>query len=248
MDCALAIEGLSKSYSGKQVLQDVNLTIDKGECLGLIGKNGSGKSTLINMIIDVVKPDKGQIRIFGEYINDEEVEVKKKIGVLPEFNPVIDEFSVQDYLEYVGLIYQLKQDVIWQRSEYLIDYFFEETPDPKKPVGQFSKGMKLKTGLCAALIHKPQLLILDEPFDGMDVFSSKNLVDFLDDYRKKGNAILVSSHDMLFMEKIATKVSVIRDQQLLHIDLQEIASNGNSFEEYVANRMGYNPKEVKEFF
>lgn len=103
----------------------------------------------------MVKPDKGQIRIFGEYINDEEVEVKKKIGVLPEFNPVIDEFSVQDYREYVGLIYQLEQDVIWQRSEYLIDYFFKETPDPKKPVGQFSKGMKLKTDLCAALIHNP---------------------------------------------------------------------------------------------
>ena len=247
MGSVLTIQGLSKSYSGKQILKDVQLNIGSGECLGLIGKNGSGKSTLINMIIDIVKPDRGSVHVFGEYINDENVQIKQRLGVLPEFNPVIEEFSVQDYLEYVGLIYQLGPDLIRQRSDYLIEYFFEEAPDPKKSIGHFSKGMKLKTGLCAALIHKPELLILDEPFDGMDVFSSKNLVEFLNDYRLKGNTILVSSHDMLFMEKIVTQVAVIKDQVLHHISGEEIAGSGYPFEEYVAEQMGYNPKEVKEF-
>ncbi len=247
MQQVLTIEGLSKRFGKKNVLTDVNLTIDKGECLGLIGKNGSGKSTLINIIIDVVKPDSGSILIFDEYINDEQVEVKKKIGVLPEFNPVIEEFSLQDYLEYVGLIYQLDKELIKTRSEYLIDYFFEEEPDQKKSIGQFSKGMKMKTGLCAALIHKPEFLILDEPFDGMDMFSSKNLVEFLNDYRERGNTILVSSHDMLFMERIVTKVSVIKEDILQTISKEEILLSGEGFEEYVAERMGYNPKEIKEF-
>ncbi len=247
MAYVLEIEGLSKSFAKKSVLEEINLQIDEGECLCLIGKNGSGKSTLINMIVDVVKPNSGSIEILGGNISDEAIQIKKEIGVLPEFNPIIEEFSVQDYLEYVGLIYKLDKELIKTRSAFLIDYFFEDAPDPKKSIGQFSKGMKLKVGICAALIHKPKLLILDEPFDGMDMFSSQNLVDFLNDYRSKGNSVFVSSHDMLFMEKIATKVAIIRDQKLFNFTLEQIEDSGKDFESFVSEHLGYNPKEIKDF-
>ncbi len=243
----LEIEELSKSFAKKSILENINIQVAEGDCLCLIGKNGSGKSTLINMIIDVVKPDSGAIDIFGGSISNEVIQIKKQIGVLPEFNPIIEEFSVQDYLEYVGLIYKLDKELIKTRSAFLIDYFFEDPPDAKKSIGQFSKGMKLKVGICAALIHKPKLLILDEPFDGMDMFSSQNLVDFLNDYRSKGNSVFVSSHDMLFMEKIATKVSIIRDQKLFNFTLEQIDESGKGFESFVSEQLGYNPKEIKEF-
>lgn len=242
----LNISNISKSFKENIVLKKVCLTVKEGECHCLIGKNGSGKSTLINILIDVMEPDTGNITFWGEDINSSN-SIKSKIGVLPEFNPVIDEFNIYDYLKYIGLLYGLDDELIKKRCEYLIEYFFEDTPKKKKPIGQFSKGMKLKTGICAALIHKPQLLILDEPFDGLDVFSANSLVTFLNEYRKEGNSIFVSSHDMLFMEKIATHVSVIKDKEVLNFPVSEFKRNGKPFEEHVSAVMGYNPKEVKVF-
>jgi ABC-2 type transport system ATP-binding protein len=243
----LKVSQVSKSFGSELVLYKVSMSISRGECHCLIGRNGSGKSTLINMIINLIEKDEGTIQVFdSDYENEPEL-IKKNIGVLPEFNPVIEEFSVQDYLEYIGLIYDLKKELIASRIQFLVEYFFEKEPDARKPISQFSKGMKLKTGLCAALMHKPKLLILDEPFDGLDIFSSNNLVEFLNDYRSKGNAILVSSHDMLFMDKIASHVSVIHGTNLLNIAYAELTQNGKSFEKKVAEIMGYNPKEIREF-
>ncbi|MCG8373031.1 MAG: ABC transporter ATP-binding protein [Balneolales bacterium] len=243
----LDIECITKKKKKKEVLKKVNLKIEAGECHCLIGKNGSGKSTLINMIIDVVEPDEGIIKFSGDFLNDPASAVKSKIGVLPEFNPVIDEFSIQDYLEYVGLIYKMDKELIRKRSEFLIQFFFEEPPSSKKIIGSFSTGMKMKTGIWAALVHKPELLILDEPFDGMDIFSANNMVSFLNDYKEKGNAILVSSHDMLYMEKVATHVSIIKDAEILSFPMSYFHANNSSFEKQISELLGYNPKELPEF-
>ncbi|NGP88464.1 ABC transporter ATP-binding protein [Fodinibius halophilus] len=243
----LRIKNLHKTFGDQVVLQDIALTIKQGECHGLIGKNGSGKSTLINIIVNLLPPDGGTIELFGKKWHDHPQAIKKKIGVLPEINPVIDEFSVQDYLEYVGLIYGMNQELIQSRTEYLINYFFEDVPSPSKSIGQYSKGMKLKTGICAALIHKPKFLILDEPFDGLDVFSSKNLAAFLNDYRAKGNTVLVSSHDLLYMDKIASHIDLIKGAELLHLAKEDVQNNGKSFEDEISDRLGYKPKELGEF-
>lgn len=243
----LDITNLAKTYGKTTILKDVCLKVLPSECHCLIGKNGSGKSTLINMIIDVVEPDKGFITFAGEALNEPGSKVKSKIGVLPEFNPIVDEFSIQDYLEYVGMIYNLDKMLIKKRSETLIQYFFESTPDRRKTIGSFSKGMKLKTGICAALIHKPELLILDEPFDGMDIFSANNLVAFLNDYKEKGNSILVSSHDMLYMEKIATHISIIKDTEVVSIPMDHFRNSTSSFEAQVSEILGYDPKKLIEF-
>lgn len=243
----LTLTDIKKSFGKKEVLKNVSLEVKAGECHCLIGKNGSGKSTLINMIIDVVEPDEGMIRFSGDFLNDPTSSVKSKIGVLPEFNPVVDEFSIQDYLEYVGLIYRMDKELIEKRSKFLMDYFFESPPKRKKTIGSFSKGMKLKTGICAALIHKPEMLVLDEPFDGMDIFSANNLVSFFNDYKKKGNGILVSSHDMLYMEKIATHVSIIKDAEVSSFPMEYFFEKESSFEEQVSEFLGYNTKALIEF-
>ncbi len=243
----LQVQNVRKSFGDNLVLKDAGLEIGEGECHGLIGKNGSGKSTLINMIINLVEPDEGNIRLFDSGFEKRPDEIKKKIGVLPEFNPLVEEFSLPDYLEYIGLIYGLERELIASRTEFLTDYFFEDVPGPKKPISDFSKGMKLKAGVCAALMHKPKLLILDEPFDGLDVFSSNNLVEFLNDYRNRGNSILASSHDILFMDKIVTHVSIIRDEELLNFTKEELIKKEQPFDKQVADIMGYNPKTIQEF-
>lgn len=243
----LKVSNVSKSFGKNAVLEKVGLEINKGECHCLIGKNGSGKSTLINMIIDVVKPDEGEITFWGDKISDSNSNIKSRIGVLPEFNPVIDEFSIQDYLEYVGVIYNVEKTIIKKRSDYLINYFFDNPPEKKKSIGEFSKGMKLKTGICASLIHKPKMIILDEPFEGLDVLSANNMTAFLNDYIRSGNSVFISSHDMLFVEKIATHVSLIKGKELLNFSFSDFQRNGYSFEEQVSSILGYNPKALKPF-
>lgn len=243
----LSLKNVSKSYGENKILENVRLEMNEGNCLCLIGKNGSGKSTLINIIIDLIKADTGDISFWGENLFDPNSKVKKRIGVLPEFNPIIDEFSLQDYLDYVGLIYQVDKSILKQRSSYLIDYFFDAPPKKNKLIGEFSKGMKLKTGICAALIHKPDMIIFDEPFDGLDVFSANNLSAFLNDYVKNGNSVFLSSHDMLFIEKIATHVSLIKDSKVLNFSVSEFLKNGYSFEEHVSSILGYESKLIKPF-
>lgn len=243
----LKISDISKAYDRKnKVLTNVNMEISPKECHSLIGKNGAGKSTLINIIIDLVEADSGQVEIFSNK-NEVSGNYKKYIGVLPELNPLIEEFNLRDYLEYVGLIYRLDEQLIKRRSDYLIDYFFDEEQIGSKVIGEFSKGMKLKAGICAALINKPKVLILDEPFEGLDIFSAKNLVTFLNDYRDKGNAILVSSHDMLFIEKISTNISVIKQTEVFNYTVAEIEALQGNFEESITGLLGYDPKEIKEF-
>lgn len=243
----LKVSDISKSFGKLDVLTGVNLEVKSGECLCIIGKNGSGKSTLINMIVNLIEPDSGEIFFWEDKIDNPNSNIKSRIGVVPEFNPVIDEFNLQDYLEYVGVIYGLGNDVIERRSGYLIDFFFDEAPGKKKTIGQFSKGMKLKAGICAALIHKPELVILDEPFDGLDMVSANHLITFLKEYRQEGNAVFLSSHDMLFVEKIATHVSLIKGTEVLSFSISDFKQNGRSFEEQVSSILGYNPKELKPF-
>lgn len=243
----LKVLNVSKSFGENTVLEKVGLEINEGECHCLIGRNGSGKSTLINMIIDVVKPDEGEITFWGDKISDSNSTIKSRIGVLPEFNPIIDEFSIQDYLEYVGVIYSLEKTIIKKRSDYLINFFFDDLPEKKKSIGEFSKGMKLKTGICASLIHKPKMVILDEPFEGLDVLSANNMIAFLKDYIRNGNSVFISSHDMLFVEKIATHVSLINGKELLNFSVSDFQKNGRSFEEQVSSILGYNPKVLTPF-
>lgn len=245
----LSVNNLSKVYMVDVVFSDVTFSVGEGECYCLIGKNGSGKSTLINILTNLIGYNSGSIAIFGKSYADDAHYIKERIGVLPEFNPVIAEFSTKEYLEYVGYLYNLEKEVIYKRIDTLVDFFFEDYSIMDKPVEHFSKGMKLKLGLCAALIHKPKLLLLDEPFDGLDVISSNKLSSFLNSYRKQGNAIFLSSHNMLYLEKVATHIGVLNSGKLpLSKSLVEI-TNGeeNSLEEKIIQVLGYQSEDIVEF-
>ncbi|MTI89029.1 MAG: ABC transporter ATP-binding protein [Balneolaceae bacterium] len=233
MKSILQVDKVSKSFSNNNILKDISFTIEKGECYCLVGKNGSGKSTLINIIIDFLNPDGGEI----SFLNESFFQNREMAGVLPEMNPLLEEFRLIDFLEYVGTIYKVPKGKLHQRINFLIDLFFDDQEVEGKLLKEFSKGMRLKAGIVAAVLHEPTLLILDEPFDGLDLASCNILVSFLDEFIRSGNSVLLASHNIVYCEKIATHVLMLREGYVEIVEKEEILKEQNDFINYLSNKM-----------
>ncbi|GHA78144.1 ABC transporter ATP-binding protein [Pontibacter akesuensis] len=224
---SIEINGLSKVFGKKHVLQDISLTVAPGQIYCLLGKNGVGKSTFLNCILDMVKPDSGSITLFGKDYHKHQLEVKQNLGALCEDNPLIEEFTGVDYLNFVAKLYRLSPDEAEERISSLINYFFTDKESLHKNVAGYSTGMKKKVGVAAAMLHKPQVLLLDEPFTGLDPIAAQLLVQLIRSYRNPNRVILISSHDLNYVEKIATHIGVLNDGHLLYNgSLQEFTMNG----------------------
>lgn len=245
----LKLHKVKKKFKKKTVLRDVSITVNENECYCLVGKNGAGKSTIINIIIDILSYDEGIVELFDTNYEEDPIYIKKNIGVLPEFNPVIEEFTGMDYLKYVGLIYEIQEQLIEKRIRLLIQHFFEDGLEMDKKIDEYSRGMKIKIGICAAIIHKPKILILDEPFENLDPVASKILANFLIDYRKQGNCILVSSHDMNYVEKIATHIGVLHNTQIIFggVLKELMKQSNNQLDDYLTRILGHSPKTLIDY-
>jgi ABC-2 type transport system ATP-binding protein len=211
----IQIADLTKNYGKSTILDGVNLTIDAGQVYGLLGKNGAGKTTLINLILDLIEKDKGTIKIFGSDHRQLDQSAKRKIGVVGEDLALIEEISGYEFLAFVGKIYKIPSETLKKRIKDLFDYFFEDPADLKKNIARYSTGMKKKIAFCASVIHTPSLLILDEPFSGLDPFVANQMVTFLKRYQRADRAILISSHDLSYVEKVSTHIGVLDDRRLV---------------------------------
>ncbi|PTX21161.1 ABC-2 type transport system ATP-binding protein [Pontibacter mucosus] len=226
---SIEISGLSKRFGKKQVLQELDLTIESGQIYCLLGKNGVGKSTFLNCLLDLVQPDSGSITLFGKDYHRHQLEVKQNLGALCEDNPLIEEFTGMEYLGFVARLYKLPAAEAEERIKSLVNYFFTDKESLHKNVAGYSTGMKKKVGIAAAMLHKPQVLILDEPFTGLDPIAAQLLVQLIRSYRNSNRVILISSHDLNYVEKIATHIGVLNDGQLMYNgSVQEFTMNGAS--------------------
>lgn len=226
---SIEITGLSKTFGKKQVLQELSLTVESGQIYCLLGKNGVGKSTFLNCILDLVQPDSGSISLFGKDYHQHQLEVKQNLGALCEDNPLIEEFTGMEYLSFVAKLYKLPVAEAEQRISSLVNYFFTDKESLHKNVAGYSTGMKKKVGIAAAMLHKPQVLILDEPFTGLDPIAAQLLVQLIRSYRNANRVILISSHDLNYVEKIATHIGVLNDGQLMYNgSVQEFTMNGSN--------------------
>ena len=163
---SLEIINLTKKFKEQTALNNVNIQINKNEIIGLLGPNGAGKSTLMKSIVGVIKIDEGNILFNGKDITENEIYTKKKIGFLPENNPLYQEMYVKEYLQFVANIHQISSEKV----EEIID-LVGITPEKTKKISQLSKGYKQRVGLAQAILHAPDLLILDEPTNGLDPIS-----------------------------------------------------------------------------
>lgn len=226
---SIEIKGLSKAYGRKHVLQTLDITIEQGQCYCLLGKNGVGKSTLLNSILDLIKPDEGTISLFGKDYITSNLEVKQDLGALCEDNPLIEEFTGLEYLNFVAKLYKLPEAEAQQRISSLTNYFFTDKESLHKNIAGYSTGMKKKVGIVAAILHKPRVLILDEPFTGLDPIAAQLLVQLIRNYSTPNRVVLISSHDLNYVERVATHIGVLNDGQLMYNgSVQEFTMNGES--------------------
>ncbi|ASW43801.1 ABC transporter ATP-binding protein [Clostridium isatidis] len=211
----LEIRNFSKSYkNGKKAVDNISITLNKGEIFGFIGHNGAGKTTTIKAIVGILDFEEGEIFIDGVSIKEDLIGAKRKIAYIPDNPDIYDSLTGIQYLNFVADMYEVSSE----EREKLIKYYsekFEILPALGDLVSSYSHGMKQKLVIISALIHKPKLLILDEPFVGLDPKASHLLKEEMKQLCKEGTAIFFSTHVLEVAEKICDKVAIIKGGKIV---------------------------------
>ncbi|MBR2256089.1 MAG: ABC transporter ATP-binding protein [Blautia sp.] len=226
----LRIEHLTKIYGEKKAVDDLSLHILPGEIFGFIGHNGAGKSTTIKSAVGILKFDEGTITICGKNIKDDPVACKRDLAYIPD-NPDLYEFmSGIKYLNFIADIFAIPAD---ERQEKIRKYadLFELTQDLGQPVSAYSHGMKQKLAVISAWLHDPKLVVMDEPFVGLDPKASHLLKEMMREHCDKGGAIFFSTHVLEVAEKLCDKVAIIKQGNLVKEGTMEEVKGDESLEE-----------------
>ncbi len=226
----LKIEHLTKNYGEKKAVDDLSLHILPGEIFGFIGHNGAGKSTTIKSAVGILKFDEGTITICGKNIKDDPVACKKDLAYIPD-NPDLYEFmSGIKYLNFIADIFAIPADVRQEKIRKYAD-LFELTQDLGQPVSAYSHGMKQKLAVISAWLHDPKLIVMDEPFVGLDPKASHLLKEMMREHCNKGGAIFFSTHVLEVAEKLCDKVAIIKQGKLVKEGTMEEVKGDDSLEE-----------------
>ena len=210
---------VTKRYNDTTAVESLNLQVETGEIIGIIGHNGAGKSTTLKMIAGLVEPTSGVVRVMGLDIQKESVKVKQQIGFLPEDSPLYEAMTARQYLLFFSELYRMPRPVALKRIDQLLDSL--DLLEKDKLTGEFSKGMKRKTAIARALLHDPKLLILDEPSSGLDPLTSFFILGYLKTLKKEGKTIVLSAHNLFHVESICDRVGIIKNGKLLIFDTME---------------------------
>ena len=222
----MILKNISKSYKKKKVLDSFTAEFNLNTCNVIVGKNGSGKSTLFNIVADLIEPDTGEIIINDINYFNKKNKFKSKFGFLLDETALIEEFSGFEFLQFISKINKVKENKLSDKIKSLLLYLFDKEEEMYKKISSYSIGMKQKIAIAASIIHKPDFLILDEPFTGLDIFTVNKLIELIKEYKKQ-RIIIFSSHDLTHIEKLADKIIVIDEGKILiNSDLAEFTQNG----------------------
>lgn len=226
----LKIEHLTKEYGEKKAVDDLSLEIESGEIYGFIGHNGAGKTTTLKSVVGILKFDAGEIYIDGESVQAAPLACKKKIAYIPD-NPDLYEFmSGIKYLNFIADVYGVGAD---KRQEKIRKYadLFEITADLAQPIAAYSHGMKQKLAIISAWLHDPKLIIMDEPFVGLDPKAAHILKGMMRELCDEGGAIFFSTHVLEVAEKLCDKVAIIKGGKLIRCGTMEEVKGDDSLED-----------------
>ena len=227
----LEINNLTKIYpGGHKAVDDVSLTVNAGEIYGFIGPNGAGKTTTIKAVTGIIDFDHGEIAIDGHDIANEPIEAKKITAFLPDHPDLYDQLTGIQYLNFVADMYGVGKK---EREKRIREYAdaFEITPDLGSLISSYSHGMKQKLALISALIHNPKLLVLDEPFVGLDPKASVTLKRYMHELCRAGSAIFFSTHVLDTAEKLCDKIAIIKNGRIVESGRLEDLTRGESLED-----------------
>jgi ABC-2 type transport system ATP-binding protein len=213
-DAAVATWALTKTFGQKVAVNALSLAVRRGEFFGFLGPNGAGKSTTIKMLVGLLRPSAGSAYIGGVDVWREPLRAKAVMGVLPEQLNLYDRLTGRELIEFAGRLYDLPRDEVRRRTDALLNVL-ALGDDADKLVVDYSVGMRKKVSLASALIHRPQVLFLDEPFEGIDPVSSRVIRDILRDLTASGTTIFFSSHIMEVVERLCTRVGIINQGTLV---------------------------------
>jgi ABC-2 type transport system ATP-binding protein len=213
---SLAVETwqLTRTFDQKIAVNNINLQVKRGEFFGFLGPNGAGKSTTIKMLTGLMRPNAGTAHVAGIDVWKDPLKARSLMGVLPEYLNLYERLSGREYIRFSGRMYGVPDGDIKRRTEELLS-ILDLTNDADKLIVDYSVGMRKKTALAAAIIHRPQVLFLDEPFEGIDPVSSHVVRDILKDLTQHGTTIFFSSHIMEVVEKICTRIGIINQGVLV---------------------------------
>jgi ABC-2 type transport system ATP-binding protein len=213
----LKVEGLSKLYSGIPAIQNVSFEIPRGQILGYLGPNGSGKSTTVKILTGLIEPTRGRVLLDGRNTRDDVNDYKKRLGYVPEEPHLYTHLSGREYLQLIGRLRQLPQPSLNRRIDGLLEGF-DLTSSRHMALASYSKGMRQKVLLSAALLHDPEILILDEPFSGLDVTSAQILKKLLKALASAGKILFYSSHVLEVVERVCDHVIILHKAQIVAHD------------------------------
>lgn len=205
---AIAVRDLRKLYEGKAAVDGLTLTVPRGCFFGFLGPNGAGKSTTIRMLTGLVQPNSGSIELLGLPMPRQEMEIKRRIGLVPDESLLFDRLTGGEFLEFVGRMYGLARPLAKERAQELLE-LFELAHERRKLIAEYSKGMRKRVAMAASLIHRPELFLMDEPFEGVDVVGARLMKDILLDQVRHGATIFLTSHVLEVVERLCDRVAII---------------------------------------
>jgi ABC-2 type transport system ATP-binding protein len=237
MSPAISVRDLRKSYGLKPAVDGVDLEVPRGSFFGFLGPNGAGKSTTIRMLTGLIPADSGAIEILGFRLPEQELEIKRHIGLVPDESLLFDRLTGAEFLEFVGRMYGLPRPTAMERARGLLDLF--QLQADRKIIGEYSKGMRKRVAMAASLIHHPELFLMDEPFEGVDAVGARLMKDILIDQVRRGATIFLTSHVLEVVERLCDRVAIINHGRIVtNGALADLRAGGESLEDAFVRVVG----------
>lgn len=239
---AIEIRDLQKSYGSMRAVDGLSVTVPRGSFFGFLGPNGAGKTTTIKMLMGVAQPDSGEVNVLGLRLPEDSLAIRQQIGLTPDDTLLFDYLTGPEYLEFVGRLYGMDRAIARERARELLD-LFELSETPRKIVAEYSKGMRKRLAMSGALIHRPKLFLMDEPFEGVDAVGARLMKDILIDQVRRGATVFLTSHVLEVVERLCDQIAIINRGKVMiqgSIDhlRQELHGEGNTLEDMFVQMVG----------
>lgn len=235
---AIRLVKLRKVYGQRTAVDDLSLEVPRGCFFGFLGPNGAGKTTTIRMMMGLAAPTAGEIELLGYRLPEQAVEAKQRIGLVPEESLMFDRLTGAEFLEFSGRMYGLARNVARERTRELLE-LFELDQEGGKLIADYSKGMRKRLAMAAALIHRPELFLLDEPFEGVDAVGARLMKDLLLDQIRRGATVFLTSHVLEVVERLCQRVAILHEGRLvMEREVGDLRGGGESLEDVFVRVVG----------
>jgi ABC-2 type transport system ATP-binding protein len=226
----ISLRQVTKLYGQLAAVKDLDLEVEDGEIMGIIGHNGAGKTTILKMIVGLIGPTSGRVEVMGRDVAKESLYLRRFLGYLPEDSSLYENMTATEYLLFFSELYKMPKRKAGERIDSLLDSL--KLPERDRLTGELSKGMKRKVAIARALLHDPSILILDEPNVGLDPLTSFFIINYFKSLKEQGKTILVSAHNLFHVEYICDRVAILKDGKLILCDSMEAIRKGLGHREY----------------